>query len=142
MSLFRSTASMSLPEKVIRLTLMTTGFILIGFASLETALAFESAKFAIQEICGHIQGNFGALLMSAAGVGAVISGAMGNFRASYALIIVGVGAFTTSAIMSLFFPDAAELCEQGPGGSGGAPAAGAPATGTGNPFGTGQPAGP
>ena len=121
-SLFRSTASMSAPEKVIRMSLMTGGFMLIAHSAgeLAPAFAFDSAKYAIKEICGHMQGNLGALLMSAAGVGAVISGAMGNFRASFTLIIVGVGAFTTDAIMSLFFPDAAEECAKGSEGGGGA----------------------
>lgn len=131
----RSTVNMSATEKVARISLMTTGFLLIGIASAESAQGMESAKFAIEQICGHIQGNLGALLMSAAGVGAVVSGAMGNFRASFALIIVGVGAFTTSSIMSLFFPDAAAICEGGGGGGGGG---GAPAGGGGgNPFGGG-----
>lgn len=135
MQLMRSTASMSTAEKAVRISLMTFGFVLIGFASIECAHAMESAKFAIEQICGHIQGNLGALLMSAAGVGAVVSGAMGNFRASFALIIVGVGAFTTSSIMSLFFPDAAAICEGGAGGGGGTGGGGTGGGGTANPFG-------
>ena len=71
----------------------------------------KSAEFAISEICGHIMGSLGALLMATAGVGAVVSAAFGNLKASYGLIVVGVGAFTVSSFLSLYFPAAAAFCK-------------------------------
>ncbi len=82
----------------------------------EHTYAFESAKFAIKELCGHMMGNLGALLMTTAGVGAIVSAAFGNFKASYSLIITGIGAFSVSSMLSLYFPDAGTLCEEGSSG--------------------------
>lgn len=76
----------------------------------EAAFAFESVKFAIKEICGHMTGNLGGLLMTVAGIGGLASAAFGNFRASQSLIVTGIGAFAISAILSLYFPKAAGEC--------------------------------
>lgn len=76
------------------------------------AQEFESVKFAIEEICGHIMGHFGSLLLMTAGVGALVSAAVGNFRASQTLFVVAIGAFGTSATLSLYFSDAAEVCDK------------------------------
>lgn len=91
--------------------------VIVG-AVASNAYAFESAKYAIQELCGHMTGSLGGLLMSAAGVGAIVAAAFGNFRASFSFLITGIGAFTVSAILSLYFPTAADTCDQGAGGNG------------------------
>lgn len=84
-------------------------FLLIPvFAS--NAFAFESVQFAIKEICGHMQGNLGGLLMTVAGIGGITAAAFGNLRASHSMIVVGVGAAALSAVLSLYFPAAAKLC--------------------------------
>jgi hypothetical protein len=85
----------------------------------EAAFAFESVKFAIKEICGHMTGNLGGLLMTVAGIGGLASAAFGNFRASQSLIVTGIGAFAISAILSLYFPKAADECGDGGGAAGG-----------------------
>ena len=74
------------------------------------AFAFESVQFAIEEICGHMQGNLGGLLMTTAGIGGIVAAAFGNLRASHSLIVVGVGGAALSAILSLYFPVAADFC--------------------------------
>lgn len=74
------------------------------------AFAFESVEFAIEEICGHMQGNLGGLLMTTAGIGGIVAAAFGNLRASHSLIVVGIGAAALSGFLSLYFPQAAELC--------------------------------
>lgn len=102
-----------------RLSLLTLGVSLLVVSVPQLAFAFDSAEFAISEICGHMEGNLGALLMSVAGVGAVVSAAMGNFRAAFTCLIVGIGAFGTSAMMSFYFPDAAEVCVEGAENGGG-----------------------
>ena len=100
-------------ERMHRVVVFGVGLVLLGVSLPETAQAFSSAEWAIGELCSHMEGNLGALLMSAAGVGAVISAALGNFRASYSLIIVGIGGFSVSAMLSLYFPDAATTCDNG-----------------------------
>ncbi len=81
--------------------------------------AFASVEFAIREICGHMQGSLGGLLMATAGVGGLISAAFGNMKAMYSCVITAIGAFTISSMLSLHFSDAAALCNGGGGGGGG-----------------------
>ena len=80
-------------------------------------LDFISAKFAIGVLCEMMMGPLGGLLVTVAGVGAIVAAAFGNFRASQGLIVVAVGAFSISAILSLSFPDAAKLCVASSGSS-------------------------
>lgn len=94
---------------------IATFLLLLSLVSV--AFAFESAKFAIEELCGHMTGSLGGLLMSAAAVGGIAAAAFGNFRASFSFIITGIGAFTISALLSLYFPDAAESCTGDGGGA-------------------------
>lgn len=82
--------------------------LIVVFAS--NAFAFDSVKFAIREICGHMQGNLGGLLMTVAGIGGITAAAFGNLRASHSLIVVGVGAVAISTVLSLYFPKAAKEC--------------------------------
>jgi len=50
-----------------------------------------------------IEGAFGALIMVVAGLGAIISAAMGGYRAALGMLVVAVGAFILRALVSLFF---------------------------------------
>jgi len=93
------------------------GLALHIMGSPEESHAFASAKFAIEQLCGYMMGNLGALLMTTAGVGAIVSAAFGNFKASYSLIITGIGAFSVSSMLNLYFPIAAESCKEGANGS-------------------------
>lgn len=86
---------------------------LLSLSLVSVAFAFESAKFAIEELCGHMTGSLGGLLMSAAAVGGIAAAAFGNFRASFSFIITGIGAFTISSLLSLHFPQAAGSCNGG-----------------------------
>ncbi len=83
-----------------------------------SAFALQSVDFAISEICKHMEGSLGSLLMIAAGVGGIISAAMGNIRAMYSCLITAIGAFTISSMLSLYFPAAAEKCSNGTSGGG------------------------
>ena len=77
----------------------------------ENAHAFESVKFAIREICGHMEGKLGGLLMTIAAIGGLAAAALGNLRAMQSMIITGIGAATVSAFLSLYFSAAAQECE-------------------------------
>jgi hypothetical protein len=83
-----------------------------------SAFALQSVDFAITEICKHMEGSLGSLLMIAAGVGGIISAAMGNIRAMYSCLITAIGAFTISSMLSLYFPEAANKCSNGTTGGG------------------------
>ena len=58
-----------------------------------------------------IHGSFGALLMTVAGIGAVISSAIGMYRAGYTMAVVGVGSFILPSLVTLWFgePDCASV---------------------------------
>jgi hypothetical protein len=83
------------------------------------AHALQSVEFAITEICAHMQGSLGGLLMATAGVGALISAAFGNMKAMYSCVVTAIGAFAISSILSLHFDAAARLCDGGGAGGGG-----------------------
>jgi len=99
-----------------KLSVITTASFLGMIVVPEAAFAFESVRFAIREICGHMMGNLGGLLMVVAGIGGLASAAFGNFRASQSLIITAIGAFAISSILSLYFPLAAQSCVAPNGG--------------------------
>ena len=69
--------------------------------------------WAIGELCGHLSGNLGGLLAAVAGVGAIVAAAMGSYRVFYGALMTAVGAFAVSSIMSLYFPEAAAICNTG-----------------------------
>lgn len=50
-----------------------------------------------------IEGSFGGLIMTVAGIGAVVGAAFGMYRAGYSLLIVGIGAFILRSLVSLWF---------------------------------------
>ncbi|MCB0323774.1 MAG: hypothetical protein KDD69_09385 [Bdellovibrionales bacterium] len=83
------------------------------------AFAFASARFAIEEICGHMTGSLGGLLMTVAGIGGLVAAAFGNFRASQSFIVTAIGAFAIGSVLSIYFEDAAAVCDSGGGGGGG-----------------------
>ena len=50
-----------------------------------------------------IEGNFGSLIMIAAGLGAIISAAFGAYRAAVGMLVVAVGAFILRSLVAIFF---------------------------------------
>ena len=53
----------------------------------------------------YLEGSFGALIMVAAGVGAIISSAFGQYKAALGLLVVAVGAFVLRSLVGTFFND-------------------------------------
>lgn len=53
----------------------------------------------------YLEGSFGALVMVASGVGAILSAAFGQYRAALGLMVVALGSFTLRSLMSTFFND-------------------------------------
>jgi len=60
---------------------------------------------AVNAILTYLEGTFGALVMAAAGIGAILSAAFGQYRAALSLMVVAVGAFILRSLMSTFFND-------------------------------------
>jgi len=97
--------------------LFLTGFSLVVLLSAQAVLAqssdpltFSEANFEdslIRNSVGNlfmlIEGAFGALIMVAAGLIAIIAAGLGQYRAALGMLVVAVGAFILRALVSLFF---------------------------------------
>ena len=60
---------------------------------------------AVNAVLTYLEGSFGALVMAAAGIGAIMSASFGQYKAALSLMIVAVGAFILRSFMSTFFND-------------------------------------
>lgn len=60
---------------------------------------------ALNMVLTYLEGSFGALVMAAAGIGAILSAAFGQYRAALSLMVVAIGAFILRSLMSTFFND-------------------------------------
>lgn len=105
-------------QKAINVTIAAAGVILTTVVLQESALAqniFEMREVAPPEygeelvdcavgaLFRLIEGSFGALVMVVAGLGAIISAAMGAYRATIGMLVVALGSFVLRALVSLFF---------------------------------------
>lgn len=63
----------------------------------------ERMQEAVVRIFQYIEGSFGALVMVAAGLGAILSSAFGQYRAALGCLIVAVGAFILRSVVHTFF---------------------------------------
>ena len=59
----------------------------------------------VNAILTYLEGTFGALVMVAAGLGAILSSAFGQYRAALGCLVVAVGSFILRSILSTFFND-------------------------------------
>ncbi len=59
----------------------------------------------INAVLTYIEGTFGAMVMVAAGIGAILSSAFGQYRAALGLLVVAVGAFILRSLVGTFFND-------------------------------------
>jgi len=50
-----------------------------------------------------LEGSFGALIMAASGIGAILSAAFGQYKAALSCMVVAVGAFILRSMMNTFF---------------------------------------
>lgn len=60
-------------------------------------------KNAVCQLYRLIEGAFGALVMTVAGIAAIVSSAFGAYRAAVGMLVVGLGAFILRSLVSLFF---------------------------------------
>ena len=103
-------------ERVAEVALIALGVSLISFAVLPDALARQGGSSgaeyndlrivnAVNMVMLYLEGSFGALVMAAAGIGAILSAAFGQYKAALSLMIVAIGAFILRSLMSTFFND-------------------------------------
>ncbi len=104
-------------NRYLKLIFGTTIFASVGIFKIGDAHALASVDFAIEEICSHMMGNLGGLLMAAAGVGGIASAAFGNMKAMYSCLVTAIGAFGINSVLSLHFEAAAGKCNPGGGGT-------------------------
>ena len=105
-----SAAFVAPSEKQGRAVMFILGVALIG-ASLsidaiaQTKYNDEKIANATNAVLLYLEGSFGALVMAAAGIGAIMSASFGQYKAALSLMIVAVGAFILRSFMSTFFND-------------------------------------
>ena len=68
---------------------------------------------AVSTIFAFLEGSFGALIMAASGIGAIMSAAFGQYKAALSCMVVAVGAFILRNLMNTFFNTS--TIEQTPG---------------------------
>jgi hypothetical protein len=112
----QSFAGKSAPSsQTVQLCLFTLGVILISSGLVLDASAqgytpkanYNDARIAesADVILIYLNGAFGALVMVASGIGAIISGAFGQYRAALGLMVVAVGSFIVRSLISTWFND-------------------------------------
>lgn len=109
-------ASVSPSEKQVRSALFVLGLTVLVFGLTDgiTAQQFNgTTKYndarianAVNAVMTYLEGTFGALVMAAAGIGAILSAAFGQYKAALSLMVVAIGAFILRSLMSTFFNDA------------------------------------
>jgi hypothetical protein len=116
----QSVASKSTPSsQTIQLGLFALGVVLIASGVALDAIAQPTGSYTFKAnyndhriaesadvILTYLNGAFGALVMVASGIGAIISGAFGQYRAALGLMVVAVGSFIVRSLISTWFNDA------------------------------------
>ena len=90
---------------VLGVGLLTLGY--MDAASAQAHIEYNDARLSesINAILTYIEGTFGAMVMVAAGIGAILSSAFGQYRAALGLLVVAVGAFILRSLVGTFFND-------------------------------------
>lgn len=57
---------------------------------------------ACSRVLGYIEGGFGALVATGAGLGAIVAASLGGFKAAWALLVVSIGCFILRSYLTLF----------------------------------------
>lgn len=76
-------------------------------ATTDGRITYNDSKItnSVNAVLLYLEGSFGALVMAAAGIGAIVAAAFGGYKAALSLMVVAVGAFILRSIMSTFFND-------------------------------------
>jgi hypothetical protein len=60
-------------------------------------------RLAVCQLFKLIEGAFGGLVMTVAGIGAIVASAFGGYKAAISLLVTGISAFVLRSFVSLFF---------------------------------------
>ena len=114
-------AFVSAPNKAqVQFMLFALGISLLSLGSLEAANATQGGIGAYNDtrlneaVCivfRYLEGSFGALVMVASGIGAILSAAFGQYRAALGLMVVAIGSFIIRSLTATFF-GAGNACGQ------------------------------
>jgi hypothetical protein len=63
----------------------------------------QRIQLAVSAIMQYLEGSFGALIMAASGVGAIMAAAFGQYKAALSLMVVAVGSFILRNLINTFF---------------------------------------
>ena len=91
---------------VVGVALLAAGLSTAADAQLTATYNDSRLAGALNQILAYIEGTFGAMVMVACGLGAILSSAFGQYRAALGLLVVAVGAFILRSLVSTFFNDA------------------------------------
>jgi hypothetical protein len=75
----------------------------LGWAGRQGEIEDSRIALAVSTLFKYLEGSFGALIMAAAGIGAILSAAVGQYKAALSCMVVSVGAFILRSFMSTFF---------------------------------------
>lgn len=100
-------------SSLLQAVLFACGIALLGAGLSSDATAYTAQAVynddrvaeATDVILTYINGTFGALVMVAAGVFAIMSAAFGQYRAALSLLVVAVGSFILRSLISTWFND-------------------------------------
>ena len=73
--------------------------------ALEITYNDERISNSVNAILLYIEGSFGALIMVASGLTAIMSAAFGQYKAALGCLVVAVGAFILRSVLGTFFND-------------------------------------
>lgn len=88
---------------LVGITLLAGGLAQSSFALNDTTYNDDGFRAIASLLLTHIEGAFGALLMIVAGIGAIFSAALGQYRAALSLLVVAIGAFILRTLVQTFF---------------------------------------
>ena len=111
-----SAAMVAPTEKQARLALFVAGVAILGLGMMHDVTAMDGGKTvttynddkianAVNAIMTYLEGSFGALIMAASGIGAIMSAAFGQYKAAFSLMAVAVGSFILRSLIGTFFND-------------------------------------
>lgn len=97
----------------IQAMLFALGFLLIASGISLDAIAYDQQAVYNDDrvaesadiLLTHINGAFGALVMVACGLGAILSSAFGQYRSAVGLLVVAIGAFILRSLVGTWFND-------------------------------------
>lgn len=100
-------------ERDVQVLVVVLGLIVLFFGVHDTLYAQavggrtnynpERINNAVNAVMTYIEGSFGALVMAAAGIGAIMSAAFGQYKSCLSLMVVAIGAFILRSLMDTFF---------------------------------------